>query len=210
MSFHQKSNPLAYEFHPELGYLFLFPSRELWQDVRAEFAAAAFGIIAGVAGALTLFLSPGGDLARSEYALAMISPRPMIPPSPVTDSAPLTVLIAPRASAGTTERISRGDDIVKELPPAGPTRQKVEATQEAPPAVETPAQAVPAVTSDRGMVLASVPKQSRPASHKRTRTVNSSRRHAREPDPRAAFATSPNGDGTHNVRRQEWHGGWSW
>jgi hypothetical protein len=208
MLFHQKSNPPAYEFHPELGYP--FPSRELWQDVRAEFAAAAFGIIAGVAGALTLFLSPSGDLARSEYALAMISPRPMIPPSPVTDSAPPTVLIAPRAPAGTTERISRGDDIVKELPSAAPTRQTVEATQEAPPAVETLAQAVPVVTSDRGMVQASVPKQSRPASRKRTRTVNSSRGHAREPDPRAAFATSPHGDGTRNVRRRAWSGGWTW
>jgi hypothetical protein len=208
MSFHQKSNPPAYEFHPELGYL--FPSRELWQDVRAEFAAAAFGIIAGVAGALTLFPSPSSDLARSEYALAMISPRPMMPPSPVTDSAPLTVLIAPRAPAGTTERISGGDGIVKELPPAAPTRQTVEVAQEAPPPVETPAQAVPAVTSDRGMVQASVPKQSRPASRKRTRTVNSSRRHAREPDPRAAFATSPQGDGTRNVRRRAWGGGWSW
>ena len=209
MSFHQKSNPPAYEFHPELGYL--FPSRELWQDVRAEFAAAAFGIIAGVAGALTLFPSPSSDLARSEYALAMISPRPMIPPSPVTDSAPLTVLIAPRAPAGTTERISRGDGIVKELPPAAPTRQTVEVAQEAPAPVETPAQAAPAVTSDRGMVQASLPKQSRPVSRKRTRTVHSSaRRHAREPDPRAAFATSPYGDGTRKVRRREWGGGWSW
>ena len=209
MLFHQKSIPPAYEFHPELGYL--FPSHELWQDVRAEFAAAAFGIIAGVAGALTLFPSPSSDLARSEYALAMISPRPMMPLSPVTDSAPLTVLIAPRAPAGTTERISGGDGIVKELPPAAPTRQTVEVAQEAPPPVETPAQAVPAVTSDRGMVQASVPKQSRPASRKRTRTVNSSvRRHGREPDPRAAFATSPYGDGTRNVRRRDWGGGWSW
>ena len=207
MSFHQKSNPPAYEFHPELGYL--FPSRELWQDVRAEFAAAAFGIIAGVAGALTLFPSPSSDLARSESALVMMRPGPVIPPSTVRDSAPLTVLIAPRAPAGATERISRGDGIVKELPPAAPTRQTVEVAQEAPPPVETPAQAIPAVTSDRGM--ASVPKQSRPVSRKRTRTVNSSvRRHAREPDPRAAFATSPHGDGTRNVRRRAWGGGWSW
>ena len=97
------------------------------------------------------------------------------------------------------------------LPPAAPTRQTVEVAQEAPPPVETPAQAVPAVTSDRGMVQASVPKQSRPVSRKRTKTVHSSvRRHAREPDPRAAFATSPYGDGTRNVRRRELGGGWSW
>jgi hypothetical protein len=197
MLFHQKSNPPAYEFHP-LRYL--CPS----------LAAAAFGIIAGVAGAMTLFPTPSSDLARSEYALAMIPPRPMIPPSTVRDSAPLTVLIAPRAPAGATERISRGDGI-KELPPAAPTRQTVELAQGAPRPVETPAQAVPAVTSDRRMVQASVPKQSRPVSRKRTRTVHSSlHRQAREPDPRAAFATSPYGDGTHNVRRREWGGGRSW
>jgi hypothetical protein len=193
MLFHQKSNPPAYE---ELGYL--CPS----------LAAAAFGIIAGVAGAMTLVPTPSSDLARSEYALAMIPPRPMIPPSPVRDSAPLTVLSAPRASAGATER---GGGIVKELPPTAPTRQTVEAVQEAPAPVETPAQAAPAVTSHRGMVQASLPKQSRPVSRKKTRTVHSSvRRHAREPDPRAAFATSPYGDGTRNVRRREWGGGWSW
>jgi hypothetical protein len=210
MLFHQKLNPPAYEFDPELGYH--CPSGQLRQDVRAELAAVAFGIIAGLAGAMTLFPRPSSDLARSESALVMIPPGPVIPPpSSVRDSAPLTVLIAPRAPAGATERISRGGGIVKELPPAAPTRQTIEAAQEAPPPVETPAQAVPAVTSDRGMVQASVPKQSRPVSRKRTRTVNSSvRRHVRELDPRGAFATSPYGDGTRNVKRREWGRGWSW
>ena len=215
MLFHQKSNPAAYKFHRELGYL--CPSRQLRQDVGMGLAAAAFGIIAGVAGAMTLFPRPSSDLARSESALAMIPPGPVIPPSPVRDSAPPTVLIAPRAQAGVIER-SRGDGIVKELPPAAPTRQTVEAAQEAPPPVQTPAQAVPAVTSDRGMVQAGVPEQSRPVSRKRARTVNSSvRRHAREPNPRAAFATSPFGfqanpyaGHTRNVRRRAWGGGWSW
>ena len=208
MLFHQKSNPPAYESHQELGYL--CPSRQLRQNVGVGLAAAAFGIIAGVAGAMTLFPSPGSDLARSGSPLAMIPSGPVIP-SPVRDSAPPNrPLIAPRAPAGATEQIAWGGDIVKELP-AAPTRQTVEAAQEAPPPVQAPAQAVPAVTSDRGMVQASVPKQSRPVSRKRTRAVNSSvRRHAREPDPRAAFATSRYGDGTRNVRRREWGGGWSW
>jgi hypothetical protein len=209
MSFDRKSQPSAHEFHPGLGYL--CPSRQLWQDVRVVLAAAAFGIITGLAGAMTLFPSPSSDLARSESALVMMPPGPVIPPSTVRDSAPLTVLIAPRAPAGATEQISRGDGIVKELPPSAPTRQTVEVAQETPPSVEMPAQAIPAVTSDRGLVQASVPKQSRPASRKRTRTVNSSvRRHARGPDPRAAFATSPYGDGRRNVRRREWGSGWSW
>ena len=207
MLFHQKSNPPAYEFHRELGYL----SASRKQNVRIALAAAAFGIIAGLAVAMTLFPRPSSDLAWTESALATMPPGPVIPPSPVRDSAPPPrPLMAPRAPAGATERISKGGDIVKKLP-AAPTRQTVEAAQEAPPPVQTPAQAVPAVTSDRGMVQASVPKQSRPVSRKRTRTVNSSvRRHAREPDPRAAFATSPYGDGTRNVRRREWGGGWSW
>jgi hypothetical protein len=210
MLFHQKSNPPAYEFHAEPGYL--CPSRQLQQDVRVELAAAAFGIIAGVAGALTLFPSPGSDLARSESVLVMMTPGPVIPPpSSVTNSTPPTVLVAPRAPAGATERISRGGGIVKELPPAAPTRQTVEAAQEAPPPAETPAQAVPAVTSDRGMVQASVPEQSRPVSRKRTRTVNSSvRRHARERSHRAAFTTSPYAHVTRNVRSRGWGGGWSW
>jgi len=193
----QKSNPPAYEFDPELGY------------VRMGLAAAAFGIIAGVAGAMTLF--PSSDLARTESALAMIPPGPVIAPSLVRDSAlPPRPLIAPRAPPGAT-----GGSIVKELPPAAPTRQTAQAVQEAPPPVHTPTQAV---TSDRGMVQAGVPVQSRPVSRKRTRTVNASvHRHAREPNPRAAFATSPfgtqvspSGDGTRNVRRREWGGAWSW
>jgi len=215
MLFDQKSNPAAYKFYREVGYV--CPSRQLRQDVGMGLAAAAFGVIAGAAAAMTLFPGPSSDLARSESALAMIPAGPVILPSPVRDSAPPTVLIAPRASAGVIER-SRGGGIVKELPPAAPTRQTVEAAQEAPPPVQTPAQAVPAVISDRGMVQAGVPEQSRPVSRKRARTVNSSvRRHAREPDPRAAFATSPFGfqaspypDHTRNVRRRELGGRWSW
>jgi hypothetical protein len=199
----QKSNPPAYECPPELGY------------VRMGLAAAAFGIIAGVAGAMTLF--PSSDLARTESALAMIPSGPVMAPSPMRDSAPPPrPLIAPRAPAGATERIATGGGIVKQLPPAAPTRQTVEAVQEAPPPVRTPTQAVPAVTSDRGMLQAGLPERSRPGSRTRTRTVNSSvHRHARE--PRAAFATGPYGihaspyaDGTRNVRRRERGRAWSW
>src|SRR5215475_6106675 len=163
MLFHQKSNPPAYEFHRELGYL----SASRKQNVRIALAAAAFGIIAGLAVAMTLFPRPSSDLAWTESALATMPPGPVIPPSPVRDSAPPPrPLMAPRAPAGATERISRGGGIVKEMPPAAHTRQTVEAAQEAPPPVHTQAQAVPAVTSDRGMVQASVLEQSRPVSRK--------------------------------------------
>src|SRR5215813_8847353 len=84
MLFHQKSNPPAYEFHRELGYLSAFRQ----QDVRTGLAAAAFGIIAGLAVAMTLFPRPSSDLAWTESALATMPPGPVIPPSPVSDSAP--------------------------------------------------------------------------------------------------------------------------
>ena len=64
MLLQQKSNPPTYEFHPELGYL--CPSRQLRQDLRAGLAAVAFGIIAGLAAAMTLFPSPSSGLARGE------------------------------------------------------------------------------------------------------------------------------------------------
>src|SRR5215475_9979074 len=159
MLFHQKSNPPAYEFHRELGYL--SPFRQ--QDVRTGLAAAAFGIIAGLAVAMTLFPRPSSDLAWTESALATMPPGPVLPPNPVRDSAPPPrPLIAPRAPAGATERISRGGGIVKEMPPATSTRQTVEAGQEATPPVHALAQAVPDVTSDRGTVQVSVLKHSRP------------------------------------------------
>jgi len=174
MLLNQKSNPPTYEFHPDLGYP--CPSRQLRQDVRMGLAAAAFGVIAGVAGAMTLFPSPSSDLARTESALAMIPPGSVIRPSPVKDSTPPPrPLIAPRAPARATEQITWGGGIVKEMPPATPTRQTVEAAQEAPPPIHTPAQAVAAVSSDRGIVQASVLKHSRPVSRK-TRSHRRARR----------------------------------
>jgi hypothetical protein len=170
--FHQKSNPAAYEFHRELGY----PSASRQQNVRIGLAAAAFGIVAGLAIAMTLFPRPSSDLTWTESALATMPPGPVIPPGPARDpAAPPRPLIAPRAPAGATEWTSRGGGIVKEMAPAAPESRTVEAAQEAPPPVHTPAQAVPAVTFDRGMVQASVLGQSRPVSRK-TRSHRRARR----------------------------------
>ena len=153
MVFYQKSNPPAYKFHPELAYL--SPSRQLRQNVRMGLAAATFGIIAGLAVAMMLFPRPRSDLAWTESALATIPPGPVMLPSPARDSAPPPrPVIAPRPPAGAT--------VVKEMPPAAPTRQTVEAPQAVPP----PVQAVPAVTSDLGTVQASVLEHSWPMSRK--------------------------------------------
>src|SRR5262249_32940011 len=98
---------------------------------------------------------------------ATIPPGPVLPPSPVRDSAPPPrPVIAPRAPASATDRLITGGGIVREMPPATPTRQTIEEAQEARPPIHTLAQAIPAVTSDRDRPQASVLQHSRPVSRK--------------------------------------------
>lgn len=210
MSLHQRLNQREYQFHPELGYL--CPSPKLQQNVRVALAAAAFGIVTGVAAAMVLFPRHGGDLARAESALAVA------PPGPVSDSMPLTAsslsIAPPRGPPGTAERVST-DGVVKRLPPAASISPAVAAANAASPPIETPARAALVDTTDRGTAAVSEFEQSRPVASKRKKTVNSSvRRRAREPYPPAALATSPFyspfADGSRSGRRQDWGGGWSW
>jgi len=210
MSLHQKLNQREYQFHPELGYL--CPSPKLQQNVRVALAAAAFGIVTGVAAAMVLFPRHGGDLARAEAALAAA------PPGPVSDSMPLTAsspsVAPPRGPSGTAERVST-DGVVRRLPAAAPMSPAVAAANEASPPIETPARASPVVTTDGGTAAVSGSEQSRPVASKRKKTVYSSvRRRGREPHPPAAVATSPFfspfADGSRSGRRQDWGGGWSW
>ena len=211
---HQKLNPREYDFHPEFG--FLCPSRQLRQNVRVALAAAAFGIVTGVAGAMALFPMRGGDLARTKSALAVA------PPGPVGNSVPLTAsspsVAPPAAPSVTAERVST-DGLVKRLPPAAPESPAVGAANDAPPAVETPAPVAPAVTTDRGTEAVNGSEQLGQVAKKRTRTVNSSsRRRGRKPHhPPAAVATRPFGfqaspfaDGTRSGQRRDWGGNWSW
>src|SRR5262245_17898178 len=60
--------PPGYQFHPELGYL--CPSRQLRQNVRVGLAAAAFGLVTGLGGALALLPRHSNDVAWTEPALA--------------------------------------------------------------------------------------------------------------------------------------------
>jgi type IV secretory pathway VirB10-like protein len=249
MSSHHKLNPPAYAFHPEFGYL--CPSPQVRQNVRVGLAAAAFGVIIGVIGALALFPRHGGNLPRTQPALAVA------PSGGVTDSARSAAstpsIAPPGAPSGMGGRVVSVDGGAKQPPPAVPTSPAVEATKvigaespsaadkrcteetwpyfdskclwgparkdanEAPSSVQTPTRATSAVAGDRGAATAKRSEQRRAAASKKTRTANSSkRRRATEPDPRAAFATSPFGfqaspfsDGARSGRRRDW-GGWSW
>src|SRR5438094_1396969 len=146
MTVHQRFGPPAYEFHPELGYL--CPSRQLRQNVRVGLAAAAFGIITGVAATAALLPRHSGDLTPTAPALAVAA-------GSIGDTTPLVApsasITSPRAPSGSAERGSTG--ALKQPPPAAPTSPAAGTANAAPPAVETPA--APGVTTDRGTAAAS-------------------------------------------------------
>ena len=199
MSLHQKLSLPGYEFHPELGYL--CPSRQLRQNVRVGLTAAAFGIIAGVAGAVALL--PRHDVTRVEPVLEVA------PAGPVGDSPPppaSSLSIAPLgATSGKAERASTASVIKQPAPAPSPA---VEAVNETAPGVESPARAASAFNADRGTATA----------RKKTRNANSSvRRRSREPHPPATFATGPFGFQTdrfandaRSARRRDWGDNWRW
>src|SRR5436309_11138955 len=111
MTVHQRFGPPAYEFHPELGYL--CPSRQLRQNVRVGLAAAAFGLITGMAGAIALLPRHDGDPARSKTLLAAEPPGPVRGSTPLMASSPS--IGSPEAPLGAGERVST-DRIVNKLP----------------------------------------------------------------------------------------------
>src|SRR5690242_21888872 len=94
--------PRTHEFHPELGYL--CPSRQLRQNVRVGLAAAAFGVITGLAAAIVLLPRNGADPARSEYLLAGAHSGPAGDLAPLPAPAPSAALAG--APAGTAARVS--------------------------------------------------------------------------------------------------------
>jgi hypothetical protein len=204
----------THEFHPELGYL--CPSRRVRQNVRVGLAAAAFGVITGMAAAMALFPRHGADPARSEYLLAVA------PSGPASDLAPLpapnpSVALA-GAPAGTAARISTGAS-PKQLAPAAPVTPAARAGDELSAAVQAPpARATPVATIERGTAAVSGHEHVRAEAIKRTkRTKANTRPRAREPYPTDAFAASPFSfetrrfsDGTRSARRRDWGSTWSW
>src|SRR5215467_8746012 len=129
MTVHQRFGPPAYEFHPELGYL--CPSHQLRQNVRVGLAAAAFGLAAGLAGAILLL--PRHDHAQSEPTLAVAPvgqipvgqiPVGQIPVGQVKESTPLPApspsVASPIDSRGAPASASgiSVDSVAKQQPPA--------------------------------------------------------------------------------------------
>jgi hypothetical protein len=208
MTVHQRFNPSAYEFHPELGYL--CPSRQLRQNVRVGLAAAAFGLVAGTAVAIVML--PRHDLTQSEPVLVVSPSSPLADSASATASRPSVTASSPSIASPPAEWVST-DSIVKQLPAAPANAAPVEA----------PARAVPAVTAERSVAAVDRSEPVRAAASKRTRTAHSiARRRAREPAPSAAFAASPFSfqtsrfaDETRSQQRRRdwsggWGGGWSW
>jgi len=203
----------THEFHPELGYL--CPSRQLRQNVRVGLAAAAFGIITGLAAAAVLLPRHGPDPARSEYLLAGAPSGPAGDLAPLPAPSPSVALAG--APAGAVARVSTGAS-QKQLAAATPVTPAAGAGDELSAAVQAPARATPVTTTDRGMAAVSGHEHVRAEAIKRTkRTKANARPRAREPYPTDAFAASPFSyetrrfsDGTRSARRRDWGSTWSW
>jgi hypothetical protein len=203
----------THEFHPELGYL--CPSRQLRQNVRVGLAAAAFGIITGLAAAAVLLPRHGPDPARSEYLLAGAPSGPAGDLAPLPAPSPSVALAG--APAGAAARVSTGAS-QKQLAAATPVTPAADAGDELSAAVRAPARATPVASTDRGMAAVSGHEHVRAEAIKRTkRTKANARPRAREPYPTDAFAASPFSyetrrfsDGTRSARRRDWGSSWSW
>ena len=203
----------THEFHPELGYL--CPSRQLRQNVRVGLAAAAFGIITGLAAAAVLLPRHGPDPARSEPLLAGAPSGAAGDLAPLPAPSPSVALAG--APAGAAARVSTGASH-KQLAPAAPVTPAAGAGDELSAAVQAPDRATPVPTTDRGAAAVSGHEHVRAEAIKRTkRTKASARPRAREPYPTEALAASPFSfetrrfsDDTRSARRRDWGTGWSW
>ena len=204
-------SPPTHEFHPELGYL--CPSRQLRQNVRVGLAAAAFGVVAGLAAAIALFPRHGADPARSEYLLAGAPSAPAGDVAPLPASSPSVALAG--APAGTAERVAPSASR-KQLAPAAPATPPAGTRDELAGADQAPAQATPGATTDRGTPTVSGHVRTE-ATKKARRAKATARLRAREPYPYDAYAASPFrfetrrfSDDTRPARRRDWGSSWSW
>jgi hypothetical protein len=200
----------TYEFHPEFGYL--CPSRQLRQNVRVGLAAAAFGLITGVGGAMALLPRHSADGAWTEPALVTAPADSVNRSTPTMGSGPSALVATPD-----TAKRAPADGVVKPLPTAGTVSLGIAAANAAPPPVERPAQITPLVASDRTAAERRT-EQGRAVSSKRVKTASSSaRRRAREPAPPESFGNRPLGFqlgpfayDTRSGRRRDGGNGWSW
>jgi len=166
MSVRQNHSLPTYEFHPEFGYL--WPSHQLRQNVRVGLAAAAFGLITGLAGAMALFPRHSASAALTAPALAA---------APGGAANDLALLPASNPSIAPD----------KQLAPATPTARVAGPANEPSAAVQAPA--TPAVSAVRAMTTV---EQARTEASKKTRKAKAhARPRGREPYPTEAFAASP-------------------
>jgi hypothetical protein len=208
MSPHQSYGPPTYEFHPEFGYL--YPSRQLRQNVRVGLAAAAFGLITGLAGAMALLPRHGASAALTTPVLAVAPSAPASDLAPLPASGPSLALAG--APSGTAARVST-DHPDKQLAPATPITRAAEAADEPSAAVQAPA--APAGTTVRGMATVSGLEHPRAETNKRTRRAKATARpRGRDTDALAAspfsFETRRFSDDTRSARRRDWGSSWPW
>jgi hypothetical protein len=164
MSPHQNHCLPTHEVHPEFGYL--WPSHQLRQNVRVGLAAAAFGLITGLAGAMALFPRHSANAALTTPVLAVA------PAGPASDLAPL-----PASSPSVAPD--------KQVAPATPLTRAAGTANEPSAAVQAPA--TPAVPTVRGMTTV---EHVRTETSKKTRRAKANTR-PRGREPTEAFAASP-------------------
>jgi hypothetical protein len=196
----------TYKFHPELGYL--CPSPQFRQNVRVGLAAAAFGLVTGLGGALALLPRHSDDLAWAEPTLAEAPAESASHSSPRTGSGPPSI-------SDKANRVAV-NGVTKQLPESASASLGIGAANEAASPVETPARAAPLVTFDRTAAVRGT-EQGRAASGKRVKIASSARRRARVHAPPDSFANRPVGFqlspfayDTRSGRRRDWGEGWSW
>jgi hypothetical protein len=198
----------THEFHPELGYL--CPSRQLRQNVRVGLAAAAFGVITGLAAALVLLPRHGPDPARTDYLLAGTPSGPAGDLAPLPAPGPSVAL----AGAGTAARVS-ADRPNKQPAPAATITPAGEGNG-ASAAVQAPVPAAPVATTDRNVAAAGALARAEASKRPRKAKVNA-RPRVREPYAADAYAASPFtfetrrfSDDARSARRRDRSSFWSW
>jgi hypothetical protein len=178
------------EFHPEFGYL--WPSHQLRQNVRVGLAAAAFGLITGLAAAIAL-------LPRHSASAALTTP--MLAEAPAGPASDLALLPASSPSIAPDKQVA----------PATPTIRPAGVANEPSAAV----QATPAAPSVRGTTT--VEHVRTVTSKKMRRAKANARPHVREPYPTDAFAASRFSfetrrfsEDARSASRRERSSGWFW
>jgi len=190
MSPRHNYGPRTYEFHPEFGYL--WPSHQIRQNVRVGLAAAAFGLITGLAAAMAL-------LPKHSASAALTTP--MLAEAPAGPASDLALLPASGPSIAPDKQVA----------PATPTTRAAGAANEPSAAV----QATPAAPTVRGTTTV---EHVRTVTSKRARrTKANARPHVREPYPTDAFAASRFSfetrrfsDDARSTWRRDRGSGWFW